>query len=137
LIGFDFICDGDRTWLLEVNPRYTASAELLELVSGNSLLHPGVVANPRDGVTENETPSPFLGKQILYAERTIKVPDLTKVWKGHDPWQIPDVADIPHPDSWIEASWPICTAMATGRSVDDVKSKLTERAVRIFEAIES
>ena len=39
LIGLDFRLSGDQFWLTEVNPRYTASVEVLELASGRSVLN--------------------------------------------------------------------------------------------------
>jgi predicted ATP-grasp superfamily ATP-dependent carboligase len=38
LFGCDFVFDGETPWLVEVNPRYTASAEILELATGVPLL---------------------------------------------------------------------------------------------------
>ncbi|HUQ70237.1 MAG TPA: ATP-grasp domain-containing protein [Planctomycetaceae bacterium] len=38
LFGLDFIWDGATPWVCEVNPRYTASCELLELAYGQPLL---------------------------------------------------------------------------------------------------
>ena len=38
LFGCDFVLDGETPWLVEVNPRYTASTEILELASGEPLL---------------------------------------------------------------------------------------------------
>ena len=34
LFGVDFILDGDQVWTLEVNPRYTASVEIVERATG-------------------------------------------------------------------------------------------------------
>ena len=38
LFGVDFILRDDEPWPVEVNPRYTASVEVLELALGRSLL---------------------------------------------------------------------------------------------------
>ena len=34
IFGVDFILDGERVWTLEVNPRYTASVEIVERATG-------------------------------------------------------------------------------------------------------
>ena len=44
IIGLDFRFDGQTAWLTEVNPRYTASVEILELATGRSLLDPMITA---------------------------------------------------------------------------------------------
>ena len=39
IVGLDFRFDGSTAWLTEINPRYTASVEILELATGRSLLN--------------------------------------------------------------------------------------------------
>ena len=38
LFGVDFVLEGERVWSLEVNPRYTASVEIVERFTGVSAI---------------------------------------------------------------------------------------------------
>ena len=150
LIGFDFILDEGRIWLVEINPRYTASVEVLELASGRSFLNPEQSAPhdvsvkvARSPVSSQEVPretqqnalAPALpcsaakprsivAKQILYASRSIRAPDLREYFRSNDPWVVPSVADIPQVSTSIEAGWPICTVMSSGPDFPTVQATL-------------
>ena len=150
LVGFDFVLEEDRIWLVEINPRYTASVEVLELASRRSFLNPSQAAPPfgsiavaetpvseqegaaeslPDGMTSPQlplvtTPLRIVAKQILYASRTIEAPDLREHFRSNDPWVVPSVADIPQVATSIQAGWPICTVMAAGPDFPSVQAKL-------------
>ena len=150
LVGFDFVLEDGRIWLLEINPRYTASVEVLELASRRSFLNSEQVALPSvsiavagspvsaqevapetlpNGMTSPHagfvtTPAWIVAKQILYASRSIRAPDLREHFRSTDPWVVPSVADIPQVSTSIEAGWPICTVMAEGLDFPSVQASL-------------
>jgi|GEM_PF-344649 predicted ATP-grasp superfamily ATP-dependent carboligase len=162
LVGLDFRIENNTVWLLEVNPRYTASIEVLELTSGRSFLNPDateslfndnavsqldsrVIAiqksfvDSRHGQTEKTARGlpryPVIAKQILYAQSTFKAPDLGCFLHNVDPWQVPLVADIPMPGSLIESGWPICTVFAGGATAEIVRAKMHRQIDRIQAAV--
>jgi uncharacterized protein len=124
LNGFDFMLRAGRPVVLEVNPRYCASMELVERASSASLfgLH---VAACRD-----QLPAPFAepprvwGKAIVYASRTVATPDTTM-------WLEQDIRDVPHPGEVIRAGHPICTVIASGSTRPDCEGALRSAAARI------
>ena len=88
IVGFDFRFDGETAWLTEVNPRYTASVELLELARGRSAL------------TSKQNSAPLtklIAKRILYAPVSLTAPDLSAFLHQGSVWEVPAFADIPVP----------------------------------------
>jgi len=107
LNGFDFILREDRPVVLEVNPRYCASMELVERASGVSVFGVHLAACRGElPSTIDEVPGVW-GKAIVYASRTVVAPDTT-------PWLDRGVRDVPHPGEVIRAGHPICTVLASG-----------------------
>ena len=153
-VGLDFRFDGDEVWLVEVNPRYTASIEVLELVLGRSFLNPPVTAgrsadfssasNHQSFSTSNlSQPSnhqnliktPMIMKQILYATETFVAPDLRQFVTENDPWKIPVMADIPVPGILVERGWPICTVMVSGENRQTLESRMKDRLSVVWGAL--
>ena len=123
LFGIDFVLDGDRVWVTELNPRYTASMEVLELARRPSLLAVPAESGfkrPLDSPTQADTwakgPVEFVAKAILYARHSFAALDLTHLMHGESSWHPPHVADVSAPGTVIAAGWPICTVFATGHS---------------------
>ena len=100
--GVDFMIDSDQAiHILEVNPRYTASMELLI-----------------------SQPAPVVGKAILYARhRATVTADFSQrlVERG-------DVADIPAPRTSIAAGWPVCSVFACAASEQSVLAELQAKS---------
>jgi predicted ATP-grasp superfamily ATP-dependent carboligase len=126
--GADFIYDGDKLWLLEINPRISASFELVELLYGVNIfsLHLGALEGrlppERDGLMDG----PFRGKGIIYAPSNLTAPD-TRAWYNHSR------RDIPHPGSPLPEGAPICTAITPYLASDaDVMARLAGEADKIW-----
>ncbi|MDZ4685245.1 MAG: ATP-grasp domain-containing protein [Planctomycetaceae bacterium] len=137
LFGLDFLWDGATPWVCEVNPRYTASCELLELASGRPLL-----TEHWSCFTADPPPTPpvappvggqpdMVGKLILYARRAATAPDLSRFLSPRSPWTVPFLADVPRVGTPFEPGQPLCTVFATGRTADAVRQKLYRRAARV------
>ncbi|MEO8881680.1 MAG: ATP-grasp domain-containing protein [Gemmatimonadaceae bacterium] len=132
--GIDFIARGDEPFVLEVNPRPTASMELVERAAGRSiwLAHvagctgalPTLQSAPGDGIAL------AYGKAVLYARQTVVLGDTTR-WLDDD-----DVRDIPAPRERIAQGSPICTIFASGRTSALCYAALLRRARIRFAEVE-
>jgi uncharacterized protein len=127
LNGFDFILRGGRPVVLEVNPRYCASMELVERATGASVFGLHVAACRGELPARFDDPRDVWGKQIVYASRTVVTPDTTV-------WVDAGIRDVPHPGEVIRAGHPICTVLASGSTREMCESALRSAAARIAAA---
>ncbi len=111
LNGIDFIARAGVPWPIEVNPRYSASMELLERRDGTPLfaLHADACAGRLPHAPPHRTRS-VLGKAVVFARRGVTLGD-TRDWLRD-----PAIADVPHPGEQIPRGRPICTVFASGRN---------------------
>jgi predicted ATP-grasp superfamily ATP-dependent carboligase len=123
LVGVDLVIDdGGRVHVIEVNPRPTASMELIERATGMSLAAAHLAACGFPGSAPGPT-RPRRGtwsKAILFAVCDLVIDDDTvraiRAAGGtpHEGW--PPVADLPAPPQTIPAGAPVCTFFAHGDS---------------------
>lgn len=130
LFGVDGILDGDTFWPVEVNPRYTASVEILERAFQTSLLtlHRAVFENRP--VSWQEPRAVIHGKAILFAHRTLTFPAVGP-WSatlGQPPSADAEFADLPHAGETIEQGRPVLTLFASADSVAECVRALQEKA---------
>lgn len=137
LFGVDFILRDEIPWPVEVNPRYTASVEVLELALGRALL--AETRNVLEGSDESNSsrrePAPdrrhrFVAKLIVHASAPCRFPDEI-VWQPGEfrPFVVPRIADVPQPGTCFEAGEPVLTLFATGPSASSCHARLIlERA---------
>jgi predicted ATP-grasp superfamily ATP-dependent carboligase len=158
LWGVDFILHEDRPWVVEVNPRYPASVEVLEAACGFAALgfSPPSLRNPsprRGGEKEANQPlsppsvlgkgagglgSSGAGKAIYFAPHDL-------VFPSSGPWEADLVgqaeslsyADIPEHGEVIPAGWPVLTFFARGSTTDECRAKLMERAAELDDRLGS
>lgn len=134
VFGVDFVRDPDGVpWIIEINPRYTASIELLELSRKQSVLT-GLGSRLLSKSPGNDAPS-VVAKVILYARQALIAPNLESVRSTPTPWDVPVIADIPAPESVIHTGWPICSVMASGSSETTCLQLLNERVATIWRII--
>ena len=144
LFGVDFILDADGVaWPVEVNPRYPASAEVIEHATGRAVMIDHAAAF---GAAHGEWPyqrNPrhrVVGKAVYYTPRRIRIPDAGPwdEWeRPFDPWNLPAFADVPVVGSRIEPGWPVLTMLEGGSSPAEVRARLQSRAAdldRLFAA---
>jgi predicted ATP-grasp superfamily ATP-dependent carboligase len=139
IFGLDFILRDDVPWLVEVNPRYTASVEVLECALGISALAghrdifdpplqtgPRAIPHPQWGNTKVKEKR-MIGKAILFARAPLAFPNTgpwldsleeipTKMSRG-DLWEPSPFADIPHGGDLIETGRPILSFFIRGNSL--------------------
>ena len=123
LNGIDFVLNGGQVSILEVNPRYSASMELVEEALGVPLFSwhaAGCRQQPLPMVPERHDENVF-GKAIVYARRDGTLPDTTH-------WQAKGRRDVPHAGGSIRAGFPICTVTAVGTSLQQCYAHLLAEA---------
>ncbi len=127
LFGVDAIVNAAGVWPVEINPRFTASIEILERAHHFSAIALHVAACEKGDLPTIDQPRvpDWHGKAILFATAPLVVSqamsDLADEAAGNI-W--PMAADIPQPGSSIEAGWPIVTVFATGTDDRSVLAKL-------------
>jgi predicted ATP-grasp superfamily ATP-dependent carboligase len=133
LFGIDLILRDGVPWPVEINPRYTASVEILERSFRLPMLRWHRQAFEDEALSE-PAPSPagmIWGKGILYARATIDFP-------AEGPWSAAlaagidvdsvEYADIPHAGEVIEQGRPVLTIFASGKTVSECETNLQEKA---------
>jgi uncharacterized protein len=130
LFGVDFMVDADSVaWLTEVNPRYTASVEVIEVALGVSLLGDHVRASAAFGAgghsrqiaeglqarladARRSRGDRTSGKAVIYAPFTLRVPPLAALMRS--PTFVDTrarIADRPLPGTIVPAGAPLCTLL--------------------------
>jgi len=136
LFGVDFVVRDGKPYPIEINPRYTASVEVLEhALAINAIgLHRAVFEGSQ--LKDNFTNTPVnihVGKVILFARDTLIVP-------ADAPWnaaldqsvmQMRDFSDVPHPGRHIEKGRPIVSLFARGRSNGRCLQMLHQRTEKL------
>ncbi len=120
---------------IEINPRWSASVELVERAYGVSVFaaHAAactsselpvfdLAAQPDDGAT---------GKAVVFARHDVTCGD-TRPWL-----EDPDVRDVPHAGEQIPAGRPVCTVFARGATFEACRAALVTRANRVYETLET
>lgn len=126
LWGFDFIHDIDiATYPVELNPRYTASIEVLEHGLGESMF------GNQLGATRSGTRA-MIGKAIYYAPHDLTFPASgpwdTDLALPFDPWRLPNFADIPAAGAVLHAGQPVLSIFAKSSSATECRQQLQSRA---------
>lgn len=135
VFGVDFILRDDTPWPVEINPRYTASVEVLELACGIPILdwHRQAFESSLELPTSVEpTSGSIVGKGILFCkipgafpsrgpwDRELELPQSC--------WQLPRFADIPNSHEPLQPGWPILSLFAQGKSLAECMECLQARA---------
>jgi predicted ATP-grasp superfamily ATP-dependent carboligase len=136
LFGVDCVLREEVPWPVEVNPRYTASVEILEYAQGEPALRwhhqvfdPRALAPPPCVLPPS---IPLIGKAILFARAPLCFP-------AEGPWRTtlhlpppltepPEFADIPHAGERIAAGRPILTFFVRAASPPACRAALRQTA---------
>ncbi|WP_422930902.1 ATP-grasp domain-containing protein [Singulisphaera sp. PoT] len=127
LFGVDFLLNEAGVWPVELNPRYTASVEVLELALGCSFIGEHARAFGTTELTEKlALPSwAYVGKRVLFASRSLVFPEISKTLSSSfDPVGFRELADIPSPGTEIGAGDPILTVFAHGATLIECDTRL-------------
>ncbi|NMC14743.1 MAG: ATP-grasp domain-containing protein [Chloroflexi bacterium] len=109
--GIDFMISDGLLFLLEVNPRYTASVELFEMAAGINAFtwHTGACRGELPAIKPLAEGKEYWGKGILYAQQDFYAPD-TASWQGRG------IKDIPYRHEFIRRGAPVCSVLAHAAS---------------------
>src|SRR5262249_11969286 len=125
LFGVDCVLRDGVPYPLEVNPRYTASVEVIEYATGLPALalHRQAFEPDAPAPAPPPPPSGVIGKAILFARAPLRFPErgTWRSWAASFPGVevMPTFADVPQPGAVIEAGKPILTLLSQARTVDD------------------
>jgi uncharacterized protein len=121
LYGVDLVWDRERAWVVEVNPRPTASLECVEAAHDVD-----VFSAHLDGCAGRLPPVArgarrAAGKAVVFAAHDVHVGDTSG-------WPARGIRDVPHPHERIAAGHPICTLISVQESPEAVRADLEARA---------
>jgi predicted ATP-grasp superfamily ATP-dependent carboligase len=126
LFGVDLVWDGERAWVVEVNPRPTGSLECVEAAHevGVFVAHLEGCAGRLPSIGPARAPRRAAGKAIVYATHDVRVGD-TRGWPARG------IRDVPHPGERITAGHPICTLISEQGSPEAVLADLEVRGAAL------
>jgi predicted ATP-grasp superfamily ATP-dependent carboligase len=136
LFGVDFQYAAGVAHVVEVNPRYPASAEVVEHATGSPVMTTHRIGCEHGrGVRKLKAPRPgrVVGKAVYYAPFPLTFP-AAGPWDDDtpfDPWHLPAFADVPEAGSRIDAGRPVLTFFAAGSSPAAVRARLQSRAAEL------
>jgi predicted ATP-grasp superfamily ATP-dependent carboligase len=115
----DFIRDGERIYVLEINPRPSASMQLY----GDLLVRHMAAC---EGTLPSALPAPegFAGFRIVYADKDLRIPE-GLVWPE---W----ATDRPAAGTVLHAGQPVCSVISRGSGPSQVEAELADRQQQIF-----
>jgi len=134
LFGVDCVVRDGVPFPVEVNPRYTASVEVLELACGASALdghrHAYDTSSLMSLPVWQHQPTDAVGKAILFARSPLVFPEMGPWLAGHttDVWRVPAFADIPAAGTKIPRGKPILTFFARGGTLEECENRLRHSA---------
>jgi predicted ATP-grasp superfamily ATP-dependent carboligase len=130
--GMDFILKDDEIYPLEVNPRYTASMELVEMAYGLNIfsIHLAACDGTLPPFDIRRAPETYWGKAILFAEREA-------IAQETEGWLDRGIRDIPFPGERIRAGSPICTLLVSGPSLEACYQVLRAKADSVRQELQS
>jgi predicted ATP-grasp superfamily ATP-dependent carboligase len=124
---------GPTPYLVEVNPRYTASMELVERaydLNVFSLHREAMVGRlPTFSLGDHlDAQEAYVGKGIVYARRDVTMPETAS-------WAEKGRRDVPFPGERIEAGHPVCTVLTEGANRAACWDQLVARAEDVWREI--
>jgi predicted ATP-grasp superfamily ATP-dependent carboligase len=133
LNGIDFILNGDRIYFTEVNPRYTASMEIIEIAYELPMFHLHMQSILDGKLPEFDLEAELkrgksYGKSYIYTEKDVTVPDTGG-------WSVKDIHDIPPSGEKIRKGSPVCTILAGRSTAEETLSEMIRRAQELKEEL--
>jgi uncharacterized protein len=142
---------GDKAWIIEINPRYSASAEIVERMLGVSVVGAHVKACAGESIElppslrsgriiakSDEGAANTHGKLILYAKRDALVDEAFHAWamsqSSLDP-QACRLTDIPAAGETISAGHPILTVFASTSPANydgEMKRRIAQVTMKLY-----
>jgi predicted ATP-grasp superfamily ATP-dependent carboligase len=133
LFGVDVVVNEQGVWPVEVNPRFTASVEILEWATGIAPvgLHVAACETSRLPNVHAVDRGLVCGKAIVFAtEAAVVATDLRQSLGEPATQRWPTLADIPTPGTVVKPGWPIVTVLAGGADEMQVLDQLRGKAAQ-------
>ena len=128
VFGVDFIVHGDEAWPIEVNPRYTASMEVLERAGLPSAvgLHVRACRDRSLPPADAWRLAGAAAKRIVFATRPLVIDErfTRRCFERNEKREWPVIADIPTPGTALFKGQPVLTALASGQTREGVEAEL-------------
>jgi uncharacterized protein len=138
LFGVDGVLRDGAYWPVELNPRYTASVEVVEHATGLRALDLHVRACRGESLADVwASVRVIVGKAVLFAPTGLCFPE-DGPWREAlrvSPEELADYGDIPEGSTTIETGQPILTVFAKGESMNECERRLRERAATTWEIL--
>jgi len=127
LNSLDFVLDGENCWVLELNPRPSASMALYDEDFAQGLLKAHIAACLGEPPPPPERTSPVRAFRYLFAPQALTVQGAFQ-WPGY-------CADIPAAGTALAGGVPLCSLMAEGESLAEVERLLEARETDLLERL--
>lgn len=136
LFGVDAIANQAGIWPIEVNPRYSASIEVLERSLGLKSIALHVAACRKGVLPANEyldDAATWAGKAILYAAADFTVTEelAANFAALRGDLSHPGLADIPRVGSNMLGGWPVCTVLVDASTRQETLARLQARGQQL------
>ena len=118
--GADFILNNEAVWLLEINPRPTATAALFGKLRGVDLV--AAQMSPNAAAFDRAEAAGVVGNMVVYARN-----DFT--FRGSAAWFEKNARDIPHEGSHINQGAPVLTLYAAAATAAECRAALERQAL--------
>lgn len=123
LNGIDFVLKKGEPWLMEINPRFPGTLELLEKVSAVNLIELHVDACLNLPLPRVQPPRKIGIKRIVFAPQSLICGELSSM---------PGVYDVPFPQNVVRRGEPVCTIQLTGKSRESLKEKVDQTVQQVL-----
>lgn len=117
--------DAPLTYVLEINPRFPAGAEVWERTTGRSVL------NAHGIMSGSHTFEHVTGKAIVYAQQDCIVRDLYEHFNENE------IADVPEVGTAFKPGEPVCTVFSQAATRDACYAGLRDQAERVYTRLQS
>ncbi len=132
LNGLDFVWHNGHIWTIEVNPRPSASLELIDIAYGIRVFDAHVRSFtgqlPNFELEQALANGMAAGKAILFAPHDVRLGDTSG-------WAVQGIRDIPHPGEQIKHQHPVCTILTTGVTPTVCLHKLWLKAAKVKQSL--
>ncbi|HEY6513113.1 MAG TPA: ATP-grasp domain-containing protein, partial [Burkholderiaceae bacterium] len=132
--SLDYLLDGERVSVLEVNPRPPASLALYPDAGGIGVLHAHLRACLHDELPAAPPPEAGVGgSEIVWAPRPLRLGEAAAAALAA--W--PGTHDLPHAGTRFEAGDPLCSVTTRGPDAASVKIGLARQREAVLQQLET